>query len=493
MFEAVTPESVGISSRYVEKFVRTLDRRGLATHSVLLMRGEKIFGEFYWAPYTADTLHRMYSDTKSYVSVAIGLLVGDGKIDLDDRIASFFPDKRDRELPPYLAEQTVRNMLMMETCGSVPSWFKSAERDRVRFYMNENDAGVPAGMRFSYDSPGSQVLCSLVERLSGQSLFDFLSDRIFKKLGTFRTASVLKTKTEDSFGDSGLLCTARDMASMARLLMNGGIWQGEQLISADYVRDAVSPLCDSDELGFDDIESRGYGYQIWCLENGGFYFNGMGCQLAFCLPDKDLICVITSDNQGYPAAKALIWAAFEDWILDNTQDGPLPEEPRAYAACMETGRQLKLMALKGRRRAPGAELVNNITYRCEDNQTGIRFFTLSFASDDTGKLSFVNAQGEKTIRFGLGRNVFGKFPQLGYSDEHAGLETGDGFMYDCAVSAVWREDRKLLMKVQIIDKYLGNMLAMFSFRDDLAVVRMTKTAENFLNEYTGQFVAHRLP
>ena len=491
MFEKITPEEAGISSSWVEKFLRTLDRRGLATHSVLLMRGNKVFGEFYWEPFHRDFCHRMYSETKSYVSVAIGLLIDDGKLSIDDSISSFFPDKCDRELPDYLKEQTIRQMLMMETCGSVPSWFTNEEKDRVRLYMNENSASVPAGMRFSYDSAGSQVLSTLVERLTGKSLFDFLNDRVFSKLGTFRTATILKTKTDDSFGDSALLCTARDMASFARLVMNYGKWNGEQLISESYLRAATSPLADSDEMGFDDIDSRGYGYQIWCLGDGRFFFNGMGCQFTFCIPDKDLIFVITSDNQGYPAAKSLIYAAFEDLILDRIQSEPLTDDPAAFASLCDYAGTLQLMTLKGQRGSRAAKAISGRRYVCENNKTGIREFTLTFAEDDTGVLHYVNGQGEKKIPFGLGKNVFGKFPQLGYSNEHAGLQTDNGYMYDCAACAVWREEQKLLLKVQVIDRYLGNMLAMFSFRDDYAVVRMTKTAENFLNEYAGEFSARQ--
>ena len=87
------------------------------------------------------------------------------------------------------------------------------------------------------------------------------------------------------------------------------------------------------------------------------------------------------------------------------------------------------------------------------------------------------------------RNEFSKFPQFGYSNEHAGLPTEDGFLYDCAASAAWRENQKLLLKVQIIDRYFGNFCAVFSFKGDIATVNMEKNAEAFLNEYKGAIVA----
>ena len=98
MFNKVTPENVGISSKYVSQFINTLNERSLATHSIILARGKSIFAESYWAPFDKDFCHRMYSQTKSYVGVAVGILVGEGLLKLNDKIADYFPEKIDRNL-----------------------------------------------------------------------------------------------------------------------------------------------------------------------------------------------------------------------------------------------------------------------------------------------------------------------------------------------------------------------------------------------------------
>ena len=98
MFNKITPEAAGISSKYVKKFIETLNRRGLVTHSVLLLKGDDVFAEYYWAPFNADTCHRMYSQTKSYVAIAIGLLIEDGKLSLSDKIVDLFRDKTHSEI-----------------------------------------------------------------------------------------------------------------------------------------------------------------------------------------------------------------------------------------------------------------------------------------------------------------------------------------------------------------------------------------------------------
>lgn len=486
MFERIIPVQAGVSPKWVEKFILALEKRGLAMHSILLMKGDKVFSECYWKPFHKDLCHRMYSQTKSFVGIAVGLLEEDGLIRLDDQIHTYFPDKFERELPPYLKELTIRQMLCMQTSGTTPSWFRLEAEDRTRLYFEQNKADHPAGLLFHYDSPGSQVLCALVERLTGKSLFDFLNERIFRHLGTFQTASILKTKNDDSWGDSALLCTTRDIASFGRFLMNGGVWNGQRLMNEAYIKAATSRQVDNDRTGFAGAFSQGYGYQIWMVP-GGFAFNGMGAQLTLCLPGKDLIFSCTSDNQGFAAAKDLILSAFYEYIADNMGQ-PLPEEPMDSLLAVEESREL--MHLTGPVESAFAQTVSGRRYLCAENDMGIREFSLEFKDDGIGIFHYVNAQGEKHLPFGMGKNVFGKFPQAGYSQLHGAAPGPDGFYYDCAASAVWCEPEKLNLKVQIIDTYLGNFLATFSFREDVAMISMAKTAEWFLTEYSGQLVAY---
>ena len=222
MFEKITPEQAGISSANVADFISVLERRGLATHSVLMMKGNSIFAEYYWAPFHRDFCHRMYSETKSYVSIAVGLLEEDGLIDLDKPIVDYFPEKIDGELHRYRTMQTVRDMLKMQTAGDTPFWFTHPDPDRTHLYMNTLGNARRAGTMWEYDSAGSQVLGALVEKIAGKSLFDFLNERVFSKLGTFKTATILKTQNGDSWADSALVCTSRDMASFGRFVLNYG-------------------------------------------------------------------------------------------------------------------------------------------------------------------------------------------------------------------------------------------------------------------------------
>lgn len=498
MFERITPEQAGISSRQVLKFLSRCYRNGLTMHSVLMMKGDKLFAEYYWAPFHKDFNHRMYSQTKSYVAVAIGLLEEEGKLDLDTPIATFFPEKIERELPRYLAEQTVREMLTMTTCGSTAGWFRLRReepsnpvyKDRTKLYFATSNANRPAGTVWEYDSPGSQVLSNLVEKLSGMSLFDYLNEKIFKHLGTFNNATILKTSNGDSWGDSALICTSRDMMSFGRFVMNYGTWEGKRLMNEAYLRAATAKQVSNNVGGFELYNSHGYGYQIWKTEQDGFSFNGMGGQFTICLPAKDFIFVCTGDNQGYEKYQQALFSAVFEEIVDYL-DKPLPEDVGAYAELKAQTANLKLRAVNGDLASPTMERINGKKYVCYEtpNSQKFKWFSFHFYEDKPCEFRYENKQGEKTIYFGMGENAFGKFPQFGYSNDYGTERTTGGFMYDCAASAAWVDPSRLLMRVQIIDRYFGNMFAHFAFKGDEVGIWMNASAEDFLGEYKGRITA----
>ena len=494
MFERITPEQAGVSSERVYEYLTSLKRRHLPMHDLLIMKGDKVFAEFYWAPFHKDFNHRLYSQTKSYVAIAIGLLVEDGLVDLDRPAWEYFPDKIEIEMHENLKAQTVRDMLMMATVGEAANWFKSTDPDRVHLYFNSKKSENlrPSGTVWGYDSAGSQVLSTIVERLTGKSLFDFLYERIFSHLGTFKNATILKTRNSDSWGDSAMVCTARDDASFARLLMQGGKWEGKQLISEAFVKEATSKLIDNRELALYDAFHTGYGYQIWRCEGKGFAFLGMGNQLTVCLPEKDIVFVCNADSQGVADVhRALIVGNFLDMVERFMQDSPLPENKEAYDKLMREGEDLELFAVQGNPDSPLREQINGRVYDCPKNDMGITEFSFRFENEREGELVYVNAQGEKHLPFSVNANRFGKFPQLGYSDGYGGARTEGGFTYDDAVSLAWMDDNRIMIYVQIIDRYFGNCTMIFGFKGDYCTLVMRKTAEDFLEEYQGATVAKR--
>ena len=122
---------------------------------------------------------------------------------------------------------------------------------------------------------------------------------------------------------------------------------------------------------------------------------------------------------------------------------------------------------------------------------GIKKFWFTFRSAKSGTFHYINAQGKKSIPFGVNKNAFGKFPQLGYSNDKGAVDTTDGFMYKDAVSLAWTSDNTLVLRVQIIDRYFGNLRMVFGFTNDDCAAIFYPAAEDFLREYNGRLVAHK--
>jgi len=477
--QTISAAQAGVHSADLQAFMNRLEAHGINMHSVLMARHGKLFFEAYWQPFQAQTLHRMYSVTKSFVSVAIGCLVDEGKLKLDDHIVDFFPDKLPENVPYEISRMTIRDMLTMCTCFTSGDWIFPGVTDRVRFYFSKKP-DKPSGTLFTYDSNASYVMGVLVERLSGMGLMDYLRKRVFQHIGGFENAYMLQTPDGTPWSDSALMATPRDLMRFAQFVMNRGCWEGKQLMSAEYLAEATRPQVTNDTDNRKAFDRYGYGYQFWMTEHNGFAFSGMGGQIAICVPEKDFVFVCTGDNQlnGHLTDPATYDAVFR-CIVERMADEALPEEEP-----MELP-ELKLPVVSGRKHTSFAEEISGKWYVCEENPMGISRFKLTFFGEDEGLFTYVNEQGEKQLPFGLGKNAFGKFPQAGYFNDRGNVPTTD-FYYDCAVSAAWQEERRLMMLVQVIDRYFGQMVATFAFRDDVGVMWMTKSAEQFMNEYIGR-------
>ncbi len=491
MFEKILPEEAGISSLDVVEMIESFNRRGFRMHSVLMMKGEKLFCEAYWAPFHKDMIHRMYSVTKSFTSVAIGLCVEDGLVDLNAPIASYFPEKIPKNLPEDLQKQTVREMLTMTTVGKAQSWFANKIEDRTLWYFNNERPLRPSDTIWEYDSSGSQVLCSLVEKVTGKEMFDYMYERIFSKLGTFKTAKMLHTPNGDTWGDSAMICTPRDLASFGLFVMRGGLWEGEQVMSEDYLRTASSKVVDNQRNTHPSVFDHGYGYQIWRMEGGeGFAFNGLGNQFCICIPRLDLTFVCTADNQGFPFSEDYIGAQFLDRIVANMADQPLPQNDMAVEKLQNCVDNLSLYALSGNEDSPWREKIDGAEYLCEENPLGWKKFSFHFVNASEGELRYTKEKGEMVLPFYVNQNRFGIFPEDGYSKERGGVEE-PGHHYRDAVSFAWTQDNRLQILCQIIDEYFGNLSLTFGFRDDRAVVRSFRKGENFMKDYDGDILAKR--
>lgn len=484
VIQYIDSEKIGISAKDIEEFVKKLEENKLATHSLIMARGNKIFFEHYWEPFHSDFLHRMYSVSKSFVAIAVGFLEQDGLIGLDDPISKYFREELKNQPDQQMHDQTIRHMLMMSTVKPPQNWFESGTEDRVRHYF-ENDIPYsrPSGTLWEYDSSGSFVLGALVERLTGISFMDYLREKLFRKIGVSEKAYCLKCPGGYSWGDSAVLCRTMDLFLVARFMLNGGKWNEEQILNEEFVKAATTKQIDNNYLGVHDWNSQGYGYLFWMTYQNSFFFNGMGSQYAVCVPEKDLIMVINSDNQGKEEIHKIIIDSFFELIVNQAGEEALPENPKAQKHLKDYAETLKLLIQPGEKHSGWEEKIQGVTYYLNDNPMGIKKFSITI-EDNRGCFAYTNGQGDKKLYFGLGFNVLGLFPQEGYSLD-VGSKTAPGNYYNCAASAAWIQENKLQIMVQIVDRYFGNMTITLGFQEKTVGIFMHKNAEYFLEEYQG--------
>ena len=479
-----SPESIGLSSRNLLSFYKALEERSLSTHSVIMARGDTIFTECYYAPFHNGFLHRMYSVSKSFVSIAIGLCEEDGLISLDDPIEKYFEEYVKDKPSSHRQSTTIREFLKMETSLEWGvNWFYSGCSDRTSVYFDTPIQKYPNTL-FSYDSPGSYMLGVIVEKVTGMDLLDYLKKKVLCHIGFSNNSYVIKAPGGHAFGDSGVMCTSKDLLLFARFVLNRGVWEGKRYMNSEYIERATTPTVLNSYYGFDGHDAYGYGYQFWGAPKGCFAMLGMGSQIALCDPVHDFVFVINSDNQGNSHHYEQIYDALYSNVIDKLSDTPLSEDEDTYRELCDYIKDRKLFFLRGDTESDFSEKINGKTFVCDANPMKIKNFRLDF-EDGTGYFSYENAQGKKRFPFGFGHNEFAKFPQYDYPDLVATVPE-KGNAYDAAFSADWPEHQKLRIRVQIIDKYFGNLSIVFGFRDENTVsVRMVKTAEAFLDEYSG--------
>ena len=148
---------------------------------IVALQGETV-AQGYWKPYTAQRPHRLYSVSKSVVSLAVGILAQENKLNLDHRIMDYFPDDVQEHTPELLRQVTLRHMLCMATCYDRAQYTPLDAQDWTRPFFEGVPVHVP-GTVFSYDTSATQVLCALVEKLTGQEILAFMEERLFRHIG----------------------------------------------------------------------------------------------------------------------------------------------------------------------------------------------------------------------------------------------------------------------------------------------------------------------
>ena len=487
-FNYTTPEKAGISSKSVIKFMDELEHYGLYLHSFALVKGHDIFAEAYRAPFKKGEKHRMYSVSKSFTSMAMGILIGEGKVKLTDTVLKYFPEYEDKVTDPYVRNLTIEDCLLMATAFSYGTTYGAKrapflEPDWVHTFFNV-DSSHPSGTVWNYDTSGSYMVGVIVEKVTGMPFIEYLKEKALLKIGCAEDMTCLKAPEGYAWGGSAVLSSTIDLARFARLVMDMGEWNGEQLIPRDYVENATSKKIDNGQEGFFTFcEGHGYGYQIWRTLDNTFSFLGMGAQLAICMPEEDLLFVCTADVQGYPGSYATIYMNLWKHIKEVIGKDSLPEDKASYDALVKKCESLEYPVYPGKASTEVGEKIKGKKFMLNENRMGISEIAFDYDNDGNGVMKYTNSQGYKELKFGIGKAVIDEFPQDGYFGDTIGVDSGR--RYRCISSGAWTTENTLHIKADVIDDYFGNVSIIVNFKGDEIGIYMQPHAEWFMQEYNG--------
>ncbi len=324
-FVRATPESQGISSDLFTALLRELDAsKDTEMHHFMALRHGKVICECNFAPYPKGMWHITHSMCKSITGMAIGMLIEEEKLKLDENIYDIFPDHINAFSKIFRPVITVENLLTMTSGVTFNESGIVSGNDWLGSFLNASVNGKP-GTEFQYNSLNTYVLSAIVTKRTGETLTEYLTPRLFGPLGItkyyWETCPKGITK-----GGWGLFLCAEDMAKLGQLYLQRGKWNGQQLVSEYWIEISTARHLKTQNGTY------GYGYQLWMEQRpGSFEYNGMLGQNVIIYPDMDMVLVTNAGNK----------EMFQDCIMLNIirkyfpvnyhPADVLPENPLSYS------------------------------------------------------------------------------------------------------------------------------------------------------------------
>ena len=290
-FVRATPESQGISSDLFAALLRELDAsKDTEMHHFMALRHGKVICECNFAPYPKGMWHITHSMCKSITGMAIGMLIEEGKLKLDENIYDIFSDQINALSKIFRPVITVENLLTMTSGVTFNESGIVSGNDWLGSFLNASVNGKP-GTEFQYNSLNTYVLSAIVTKRTGETLTEYLTPRLFAPLGItkyyWETCPKGITK-----GGWGLFLCAEDMAKLGQLYLQRGKWNGQQLVSEDWIEISTARHLKTQNGTY------GYGYQLWMEQRpGSFEYNGMLGQNVIIYPDMDMVLITNAGNK----------------------------------------------------------------------------------------------------------------------------------------------------------------------------------------------------
>lgn len=316
-----------MSSARLLACVDALDTRLAHVHSLMVVRRGHVVAEGWWAPYRADRPHALFSLSKSVTSTAIGLLVEDGLLALDDRVVDLLPDAAPAVVDERLATLRLRHLLSMSTGQARDGLEEVGESTGWARHILGVPVTVEPGTRFMYQTGATYLLAAIATRVTGERLLDHLTPRLLAPLG-IEGATWERSPDGIDVGGFGLSMTTEDVAAFGQLYLQRGRWHGQQLVPEVWVDMATAAHVSNGDPAFPSDWTQGYGFQFWRSRHGGYRGDGAFGQLCLVLPAQDAVVAVTA---GLPDMQDELDVIWETLLPALGHEAALPPDPEADA------------------------------------------------------------------------------------------------------------------------------------------------------------------
>ena len=447
-----TPEAQGIPSVAIQNFLAAAEKSGQEFHGFMVVRHGHVVSEGWWSPFAKELKHTLYSLSKSFTSTAVGMCVADGKLTVEDSVLSFFPEYAPAEVSDNLAAMKVKHLLTMNTghdVGAMGAMQATEDGQWTKAFLAQPVVHQP-GTHFLYNTGATYFLSAIVQKLTGKTVYDFLSERLFIPL-KIENADWEISPEGVTVAGYGLRIRTEDIAKLGQLYLQKGMWNGEQLIPAEWVEDATKKQTTSQEN--DSDWGQGYGYQFWrCRPEPGFY-RGDGAFGQYCIviPQYDTVIAINSESPDMQATMNVVWETILPALKNEDE---LPADEAAQKLLLEDIKNLAIAPLASSKGA-SAPQISGKEYLLEKNERGAE--SISFLIENNTCNVSLNGDGKsQVITCGMGNwitegNDHGIVYSLFVIPERMGVKS------KVAACAAWQDDQTLLVKLKYIENIHGDL------------------------------------
>lgn len=463
--KAEAAEKVGVDSREVQAFIDECLNDGIELHSIMVVRHGKVACEAFREPYSPNIPHMMYSVSKSFTSTAIGFAIDEGYMSLETKFLDVFPELRPTKFDEYLDKLNVFHLLTMQGGKSVSPMIDRTKDTWLQDFVDSPWAFEP-GTEFLYISENMYVLCAMIHRLTGMSVTEFLTERLYEPLGIDVPYWETCPRGIEA-GGWGLFLKTEDLAKFALCYLQHGVYNGKQVIPEWWTVDGTKKIADNSPKSDGDIDGmNGYGYCFW--RNGGYEnsyrADGMFSQFGIVFEDLDAVVAINGGNINESQARAAVWNHFPKAFIDDNADSDgvkisikpydkLPKAPRSFLEDSLNNRRLvfgkaHVLTVLG---MPVSVLPLAAVFMEKDKAGNISNVRFNFRDDD---MILTWSEGDETNTISVGMDGEYRYDNIVLG----------GIAYTTAAIAAWTSENVLEVQIRPVETIAERRLV-FRFKD----------------------------